>query len=444
MKQILRGAGALLFYLFLVIFPLLMGALYDPAPAARPFTLELAVAAGYVGLALMALQFALVTRLSIASGAFGQDALQQFHRQMSYVATLFIFAHPVLLSLNGFDWNTLMNPFNENPWALKWGTITIYALVFVILLSVGRKKIHLPYGWWQWTHAILATVAVAGGIYHIFGVANYTGMKGMRVLWWIYAGGLGALFLRYRILIPLAKWRHPWEVVRNVEELGHARTLVLKPVGHDGLTFEPGQFAWIMTGWTPFALEQHPISFSSSAEISGTNEISFTIKSLGNWSRDLIPAIQPGKRVWLDGPYGVFSPDHEQGPGYVLIGGGVGITPLYSMVRTLVDREDVRPVTLIYGAREWDEITFRDELAALARKQPNLKIVYVLEKPPEGWTGETGFITADILRRHLPKQYRRYPFFVCGPIPLMDLMEDLLPELGVPAEHLHTERFDIV
>jgi predicted ferric reductase len=72
----------------------------------------------------------------------------------------------------------------------------------------------------------------------------------------------------------------------------------------------------------------------------------------------------------------------------------------------------------------------------------NLKVIYVLEKPNASWNGEKGFINADMLRRHLPKQYRRFQYFICGPPSLMDSMERILPEIGVPSTLVHTERLD--
>jgi ferredoxin-NADP reductase len=101
--------------------------------------------------------------------------------------------------------------------------------------------------------------------------------------------------------------------------------------------------------------------------------------------------VKPGTRVWLDGPYGVFSVDREQGPGYVLIGGGIGITPLRSMCDTLAAREDVRPVVLFYGCRDYEGLTFREELDTLPAKM-NLQVVYVLEQPSASWGGEKGVI----------------------------------------------------
>ena len=65
----------------------------------------------------------------------------------------------------------------------------------------------------------------------------------------------------------------------------------------------------------------------------------------------------------------------------------------------------------------------------------------MLERPPDGWSGETGFVNEEILIRHLPEGFRRFQFFICGPDPMMDAVEAALVELGVPAERVHTERF---
>ena len=70
--------------------------------------------------------------------------------------------------------------------------------------------------------------------------------------------------------------------------------------------------------------------------------------------------------------------------------------------------------------------------------------MHVLERPPDGWEGEAGYIDAPILERHLPPRYGRCQFFICGPGPMMDAMERALAGLGVPADRINTERFDMV
>ena len=171
--------------------------------------------------------------------------------------------------------------------------------------------------------------------------------------------------------------------------------------------------------------------------------VSFTIKNLGDWSGGTVPRIVPGQRVWVDGPYGVFTADREQGPGYVLIGGGAGIAPLFSICQTFAERKDPRPVYLFFGGHDLERLTFRDQLEAL-RQRMDLHVVHVLENPPAGWEGEQGYVTTAMLRRHLPEQYRRFQFFVCGPDAMVESMERILPSIGVTAERIQTERFGIV
>jgi ferredoxin-NADP reductase len=126
-----------------------------------------------------------------------------------------------------------------------------------------------------------------------------------------------------------------------------------------------------------------------------------------------------------------------------MIGGGIGIAPLRSMCETLSAREDVRPVLLFYACRDYEGLTFRQEFDALTGKM-NLKVVYVVEQPSASWAGERGFINAEMLCRHLPRQYRRFQYFICGPTLLMDAMERILPEIGVRQDLVHTERFDMI
>jgi predicted ferric reductase len=156
-----------------------------------------------------------------------------------------------------------------------------------------------------------------------------------------------------------------------------------------------------------------------------------------------VHALEPGTTVYVDGPHGVFSMDQDEGPGLGFVAGGVGIAGLISMVRTMADRRDVRPAVLFYANRDWDGAAFREELEAL-KGRLDLTVVHVIEQPPDGWTGETGYVTAEILERHLPPGFRRFQYFICGPDPMMDAAEAALIRLGVPAERVHTERFDMV
>jgi ferredoxin-NADP reductase len=108
----------------------------------------------------------------------------------------------------------------------------------------------------------------------------------------------------------------------------------------------------------------------------------------------------------------------------------------------MADREDMRPVVLVYANRDWEGVTFREELDRLTPRM-NLTVVHVIEHPPPDWTGETGYVTADVLTRCLPNGFQRFQYFICGPDPMMDAAERALLDIGVPGERVHTERFDM-
>lgn len=440
MRMILRGAAWLACYLLLILFPLIVGWLWhSPGVEGRPFSLQFSTACGYVALTVMAFEFSLISRVGFAAAVFGQDALLQFHRQMGFVAAALILMHVVFVLRNGYPLTWLI-PFSEG--SVHWGTLAAYSLVLLILLSLIRKRLGISYGWWQVTHSFLANAILAMGAVHVLRVGSFVGPMAMKELWAVYLLLVIGLVLRFRLLKPILMWGRRWQVVESRKEAGSSRTLVLKPVGHDGLTFEPGQFAWLNTGKTPFHRDQHPISFSSCASDEPGGEIAFTVKALGDWSGTSVPRLQTGDTVWVDGPYGVFSPDREQGPGYVLIAGGIGVTPFYSMCLTFAERGDRRPVVLFYAGGTSEDLTFRDQLDSLLGRL-NLEIVYVLTDPAPGWTGERGYVTAEVLKRHLPKQFKRMQYFVCGPTPMMDAMEKILPGIGVPAECIHSERLEM-
>ena len=282
--------------------------------------------------------------------------------------------------------------------------------------SVWRRALHLSYELWQATHGLLAVIVVLFALLHASLVGYFVTGLPRHVVYDGYIGGLIFLLIWIRLISPLIRLRHPWRVVRVVAERGGTSTLVIEPVGHKGFRFDPGQFGWIAVGRSPFTITQHPFSFSSAADTPPGGAAAMTIKAAGDFTRT-VPDVTPGTRVYLDGPHGVFSMDRRQAPGYVFIAGGVGVTPLYSMLLTMREREDIRPVTLLYASATWDDVVFREELAELGECMPNLRVVHVLGQPPEGWTGESGRITPDILRRNLPRSTAATSTSSAGPPP---------------------------
>ncbi len=441
MRHPFAGLGWVLLYLVFCLAPLVL-VIGQPNPPGRTFLVELSVALGFVGLSILTLQFALVGRFKVVAAPFGIDALVRFHRQITYVALTFVVAHPVILFIADSKYLPLLNLWTA-PWRARFAFTSVIALLVLVGLSLWRQRLRISYEFWQASHGMIAVAVVLFALLHVSLVGFYVTGIVRRVVYDGYIGGLILLLAWIRILSPLLRLRRPWQVVRVDGERGNSCTLVIEPVGHKGFSFDPGQFAWIAVNSSPFAISQHPFSFSSMADTPPGGTIAMTVKAAGDFTSAL-PSVVPGTRVYVDGPHGVFSMDRRQAPGYVFIAGGIGVTPLYSMLLTMREREDVRPVTLFYASANQDDVVFYEELEELRASMPNLTVVYVLDHAPDGWDGESGRITTELLARHLPPQFLRYEYLICGPSVMMDSMEEALISAGVPFRQVSTERLDMV
>jgi predicted ferric reductase len=442
-KNTLSGIGRVVLYVFFAVAPLAIVELANP-PHGRPFLVEFSVALGFVGLVMMGLQFALVARFKTVAAPFGIDALTRFHKEIAYVALVLILAHPILLFFqNAAKFLPLLNVFTA-PWRARFAVASVVLLLALVLLSVLRRRLRLSYEAWQLTHGILAVAIVILALAHIEGVGYYVSGPVKRTLFYLFAGGLVLLLTWIRVISPMRRLRRPWRIAAIVPERGDTTTMEIEPVGHPGFAFAPGQFGWIIVDRSPFTRVSHPFSFSSAGDRTDGGRVALTIRSLGDFSAR-IATFPVGAKVYVDGPHGVFTMDRQQAQGYVFIGGGVGITPLFSMLLTMRQRDDIRPVTLFYANRHWEDVTFREQLAELEESMPQLRVVHVLEEPLDDWTGEIGRIDAETIRRHVPERtLTRLEYFVCGSDPMMDAIEKLLLEIGVPASRLNTERFNFV
>ena len=435
-----RGALWVGLYLALVLAPVLL-MLVGPTPPSRGFWTEFSVALGFSGLSMLGLQFILTARIRQITAPYGIDIIYHFHRQISAIALLLVLAHPVMLFVTDPETRGLLNPVTA-PWRAQAAWTATLAFVIVAATSVWRKQLRIPYEPWRLMHGVLATAGIVFAMAHVIGVNHYVGAPYKRVFWVALAVVWIGVLVYVRVVKPWIMLGRPYEVEEVREERGDSWTLKVRPDGHRGMGFKPGQFAWLTVWNSPFAVMEHPFSFSSSAAGDPSDGLSFTIKELGDFT-ETVKEIEPGQRVYLDGPYGQFSVDRHAAAGYVFVGGGSGITPILSNLRTLADRGDRRPMFLFYGNSTWDGVILREEIEDL-KGRLDLQIVHVLEDPPEGWEGEEGYVTAEVLDRHLPKERGGFEYFVCGPDPLMDAVEGaLIEELEVPLNKVHSERYNL-
>jgi predicted ferric reductase len=357
----------------LPLFALLPGA----ATAGRGLAWDFGMALGYAGAAMLGVQFALTARFRRATAPFGIDLVYFFHRYLAVFALLIVLVHYAILRLRFPDALGTADP-RVAAAHLSAGRVALWVLLAVALMSLLRRALRLDYDLWRVLHALLATTGFALALWHLLGSGHYLDSTWKRALWAGYGAFWLGLIAYVRIVRPARLMREPFQVVEVRRERGLIRTLVLTRAAARPLRFSPGQFGWLTLRASPFAMREHPFSIASSA--AHPERIELSIKQLGDFT-STIGDVKRGETAWFDAPYGRFGIDEcPAAAGYVFVAGGIGIAPIMSMLRTLADRGDRRPLQLFYGNRVWDRVAFREELEAL-RERLSLDIVHVLIEP---------------------------------------------------------------
>ena len=210
-----------------------------------------------------------------------------------------------------------------------------------------------------------------------------------------------------------------------------------------------------VAGWPGHRAGQH-VDVRLTAEDGYQAQRSYSIASATNGSRleltveriddgEVSPYLteeaRPGDQVEVRGPVGGFFVwDPAPGGAVLLVGGGSGVVPLMAMVRQRAAAGESLPTRLLYSARSWDDVIYRDELAGLAGQADGFEVVYALtrEQPP-GWTGYSRRVDRELLAEVVPDNLALT--FVCGPTPFVESVAEALVALGHEPSRIKTERF---
>lgn len=383
------------------------------------------VALGVVGLIAMAVTTCALGRVRSLTSAFGIDRLVGAHRWLGIAAIVAVLAHLVVAVVRS---PSMINPFSVSL-GIQWGYLSTVALIAVGLAAAWGRRTGRQYELWARVHILMAGAALVLAALHVVWLGDMLEDPVLRPMLTVLALALLAALLVRWVWRPLFS-RHGAYVVYGVRrESASVATLVLAPVHmHRGLRFHAGQFVWLRRRRSVLGSQEHPFTIASSAQITGRLEL--TIRGQGDFSEELA-ALPVGTRVWLDGPHGSFTAESDDGAdGLALIAGGVGITPMMSMLRTLADRGDRRVHHLVLAQRP-DEPLFADELASLAARL-DLRVIRL----------DGRRVDAALLAAALPDpRTSRLDHFVCGPPSLLTGSLDALERLGVPPERVHTEQF---
>lgn len=388
--------------------------------------------AGLVAAYSMVVVVVLIARFPPLERAIGQDRLVAWHRTLGPYPLFLLAAHAILITLGYAE------AAHDGALHQFWTLITTYQWMLpalaggVLLIAAGvssykRARRRVAYETWWTVHLYTYLALLLSFDHQVATGASFVGHT-TATFWWtaLWIGTL-ALVVGCRLLLPL--WRsvrHQLEVEAVVRDSPSTVTLVLRGRRLDRLPIAGGQFLQWRFLQRGLWWQAHPYSISSAPS---DDRLRITVKDLGDHSHRLA-SMRPGTRVAIEGPYGAFTPDHAASRRVVLIGAGVGTTPINALLDELPADTDV--VTILRAHTEPSAILHREIGAAVERRGGRLyDLIGSRSKYP---------LTSRSLLAAIPDLAQR-DVFVCGPQAFTESVAAELRAAGLSRRQIHFESF---
>jgi ferredoxin-NADP reductase len=388
--------------------------------------------AGLVGAYLMLIVVLLAGRIPVVERTLGQDLLMRWHRRLAPWPLVIIALHGALITI-GYAQLARTGVLHQ-----FWLLLTTYPGVlpgtaaFVLLIAAGVTSARIAlrrmrYETW-WIVHLYTYLALALAFSHQLATgASFIGHPAARIFWtalWIATAGTVAV---YRILLPL--WRtalHGLRVVSVQPIAPGVASVTVRGRFVGRLPVSGGQFVQWRILARGLWWQAHPYSLSA---LPDPPYLRFTVKDVGDHS-GVFAGLKPGTRIAIEGPYGAFTRDARTTDRILLIGAGIGITPLRALLEDLPRHVDV---AMIVRARDEAAVILGDELRRLvaARRGRVHELLGSREQMP---------VDAASLGRLVP-DLRRRDVYLCGPDGFTREVVAALGALGVPDHRIHHERF---
>ena len=376
----------------------------------------------------------LVARIPWIERSVGHDRLVTWHRKLGPWSLYGIGVHVffIIFSFAGQDsvplYKELWTMLNTFEW--MWPALAgFFLMILAGVTSYKKARAKMSYETWWLLHIYTYFAVAASFMHQVLAGQMFVGHPLNRAYWTALYVLMACAIVYWRFGVPLVRsMRVNLRVEKTVIEGPGVISVIMKGRNLHKLAAQGGQFfGWRFLTRGHF-LMSHPYSLSAAPT---EHFLRITVKDLGDHSRSLA-FIKPGTRVFVEGPYGAFTAGRSTMPHVVLVGGGVGITP----VRALMDefRGGVQ-MDLIYRATREEDLVLRGELDYLAFNSGSTIRVHYLVGPRKDHP-----MDARALRQLVP-QFADSDIYICGPEPLVTAVRKAAAECGVPKNRFHDESF---
>jgi ferredoxin-NADP reductase len=379
-----------------------------------------------------AVLIALMSRFPLLERAVGSDRLARWHALGGRYTVSLALAHTLLIIL-GYAASDRVGVVRQTttlvlsyPNMLK-ATAGFLLLVATGIISARAARRRLSYETWHYLHFATYLAVFLAFFHQLSNGADFVAHRPAQLAWYALYTTAAALLVWNRFLTPVRRaLRHRLTVTAVRPETPDVVSVVMTGRHLDELGAEAGQFfrwRFLAPGmwWTatPYSLSAAP----------NPDFLRITVKAVGGHSTALAK-LRPGTRVWAEGPYGAFTPARRTARKVLLLGGGVGITPLRALFETLSGE-----VTLVYRARRPEDLALWQELNAIATDR-GATVHYVVDEPAE----YASPLTARGLTALVPDIAER-DVYLCGPPAMAVAAISALRRAGVPRRRIHHESF---
>ena len=391
------------------------------------FLIALGRLAGLLSEFLILVELLLISRFSSIEKVYGFDKLANLHKKIGLFLGIFIISHPFLLTLGYARLNNVGFLKQFLNFQTSWGdvfgaTIAFLIILLVVFVSVKAIRSKIKYEVWYFIHLPLY-LAIVLAFSHQINTGDMS-QGGAIFYWYLFNIVVIGVLVIWRFVKPAYLFfRHSFSIEKVVKENDNVYSVYITGKKMDQYKFSSGQYATLIFLQKKMHFH-HPFSFSNTPN---RKNLRFTIKAAGDFTSK-IDNLKIGTRVWIDGPLGVFTLKKSINKKYLFIAGGIGITPILSILKSLKDKNSG---ILFYSNKTEEEINFKKEIFA-----SGIKTNYFNTNLGKGNRIDIQKI-ADLC-----PDYKERDIYICGPIPMTLSLVRSLKVTGVPIEQIHFEKFN--
>ena len=390
--------------------------------------------AALIGTYFALLGILLVARIPWVERGVGHDRLVTWHRKLGPWSLYLIAYHVAMITVGyaGQFQEKLISEFWSILTTFSWMWAALAGFIFMItagITSYKKARAKLSYEtWWLIQTSTYAEIALSF-MHQILNGPMFIGNPLNRGFWIFLYFGMVFSIVYWRFGIPISRsLRHGLRVDRVVEEAPGIISVIMRGRNLEKLAAQGGQFF----GWRfmakGHALVSHPYSLSAAPT---AHYLRITVKDLGDHSRS-VADLKSGTRVFMEGPYGAFTAGRAARKHVVLIGGGVGITPVRALMEEF--RGSVQLDVIARASRSEDLVLNKEMDYLAAQSEGSIRVHYLVG------SRKIHPMDAKTLKALIPR-FADSDIYICGPAPLVAAVRQAAEDLGVPKNRFHDEAF---